>query len=145
MLTDRGTMLTDYEIRAHQFFETRIFALAKAGKEDFLEKLERKPKSHERLRLILGTVEKVSARGLSACIGAGNFVRLLDGSLGLAEVKVSGKVIRVMCYCQTGKEELLVLLFDFDGHKGKSGAIAPDIMDKGRKLARIAGELAGKE
>ena len=34
-------MLTDYEIRAHQFFETRIFALAKAGKEDFLEKLAR--------------------------------------------------------------------------------------------------------
>lgn len=130
-------MAHEHEIRSHEYDGTEILVLATVGKKDFLEKLSADSKKRDRAKLISLTVKKVHERGLAKCIGKSNFIRMLDDDLCLAELKVSGKVIRVMCYC-VANDELVVLLFDFDSHKGKSGKIPESVMKKGRRLAKKA-------
>ena len=138
-------MAHGYEIRAHAMLGGRILVLAREGRKDFLEELGESPKSSERFELICRTYEKIVRRGVSRCVGRQNFVRVLEGSIGLVEVKVGGTRIRVMSYLhgsEAGRE--LVLMFDFTGHQG-SGKIGRDVMDRGRKLASIARECMEEE
>lgn len=134
-------MADGFEIRSHQFMATTIYVLAadEPDRSDFLEKLGSSKKTADRAKLIMRTMEKIGERGIARCIGKSNFISILDGELGMAEVRVKGQVIRVMCYVPPARDAV-VLLFDFDGHQGKTGAIPKPVMKKGRKLAAIAGE-----
>ena len=138
-------MAHGYEIRAHAILGGRILVLAKEGKRDFLEKLEMSPKSSERYELICSAYEKITQRGVNRCVGRQNFVRVLEGSLGLVEVKVGNTRIRVMSYLHDSREDKeLILMFDFTGHQG-SNRIEDSDMKKGRKLAKIAKECMEEE
>lgn len=133
-------MANGYEIRAHAMLGVRILVLAKEGRRDFLEKLEENPKGAERFELVCRAYEKIIQRGVSRCVGRQNFVRVLEGSLGLVEVKVGNTRIRVMSYLHgSGADQELVLMFDFTGHQG-SDRIEGSDMKRGRKLAKIARE-----
>lgn len=138
-------MADEYEIRSHEYADVEILVLAPVGKKDFLEKLRDNPKKRGRASLIAIATRKVQERGVSKCIGRSNFVRMLDEGLCLAELKVAGKVIRVMCHCPAIQDDKLVLLFDFDAHKGKSGKIPKSAMEKGRRLAKEAARLAKED
>lgn len=60
----------------------------------------------------------------------------LDPHLSLIEIKVPGKVIRVMAY----HKERYVLPFDFDGHQG-SNKISRSDMERAKKLAAEASRV----
>lgn len=133
-------MAHGYEIRNHAMLGGQILVLAKEGKRDFLEKLGRSPKSADRFELICRAYEKIVQRGVSRCVGRQNFIRVLEGGLGLVEVKVGNTRIRVMSYLHgSGADQELVLMFDFTGHQGSDGIEDSDIK-KGRRLAKIARE-----
>ncbi len=133
-------MAHGYEIRAHAMLGVRILVLAKEDRRDFLEKLEENPKSAERFELVCRTYEKITQRGVGRCVGKQNFVRVLEGNLGLVEVKVGNTRIRVMSYLHGfGEDQELVLMFDFTGHQGSDNIESSD-MKKGRKLAKVARE-----
>lgn len=136
---DRICMDDEYEIRAHRFMDSRVLVLARCGKPDFMEELVSDPKSQQKAKLILETMCKIENRGVDSCLGRSNFIRMLDGNVGLAEVKIGGKVIRVMCHVGTINDRTeTVLLFDFKGHGGKSGSIPKGMIKKGKRLASIA-------
>ncbi|WP_278592042.1 hypothetical protein [Olsenella uli] len=133
--------MTAYEISGHETEPGEfLFVLAPKGKPGFLEKMKYKKGGGERYRLIVRTASKIDRLG--ACRFHGTLVRPLDNGLSLVEVKVPGKVIRVMaCTHAIGYRERLILLFDFDGHQG-SGQIAPEMMRRAKKLAAIARSCA---
>ena len=106
-----------------------------AGRDkDFLEEMEAMPDRRTRFRLIIRTMEKIGQIGVLTSRRVG-FVRMLDNRVGLVEVAVPGKVIRVMTYSHGDNH--LVLLFDFDGHQG-SDKIKQKDLARGKRLARIA-------
>ena len=134
-------MAQGYEVRSHTYMRTTVLVLARTGASDFLEKMRHSGKQSQKLRLILETMEIISERGIERCIGRSNFIRMIAPDLGLAEVKVSGKVIRIMTYVASINGEMkAVLLFDFTAHGGKTGKIPPNIIKRGRELAAIAKE-----
>jgi hypothetical protein len=137
---ERG-MSQGYEIRSHEQMGTTILVLAKTGSQDFLEKMKRDKRKKQTLRLIIETMEGIKRRGINKCIGRSNFIRSIAPDVGLMEVRVPGKVIRVMTYVGEveGKTDA-VLLFDFTAHGGKTGKISPRHIDKGKRLAKIAKE-----
>lgn len=138
-------MAHGYEVRAHAMLGGRILVLAKEGQEDFLERLGSDPKSSELFSLICRTVERIAQRGVGRCVGRQNFVRVLDGSLGLVEVKVRGRRVRVMSYLHgSGPSQELVLLFEFTGHQGSAHIPRKDVQ-RGRRLAAIARECMEEE
>lgn len=138
-------MAHGYEIRAHAILGGRVLVLAKEGRKDFLEELGADPKNSERFELICRTYEKIAQRGVSRCVGRQNFIRSLEGNIGLVEVKVGNTRIRVMSYLHgSGTGQELVLMFDFTGHQG-SGKIEKSDMAKGKKLASIARECMEEE
>lgn len=72
-----------------------------------------------------------------------NRLRFLGTSLSLYELKVDGKVIRIMTYVH--HDATPVYLFDFDEHQGKHAGIPKHVMDRGKKLTAIAAGLIMEE
>lgn len=132
-------MSEGYEIVEHETEGGNpILVLRPIGSKDFLERMRDKPKQRDHYKLIVRMVARVQYDGPKRYIG--KLIRLLDSELSLYELKVGGRVIRVMAYIyQPYGSHRVVLLFDFDGHQG-SGKIPPEMMEKARKLARIARE-----
>lgn len=138
-------MAHGYEIRAHTMLGGRILVLAREGRRDFLEELDGDPRGSEKFELICRTYEKIALRGVSKCVGKQNFVRILEGNLGLVEMKVGKTRIRVMSYLHgAGTEQKLVLMFEFTGHQG-TGKIGKNELRRGRELASIARECMEEE
>ena len=129
-------MAEGYKIRAHQLqCGDDVLVLMPAGRDkDFLEETEAMPDRRTRFRLIIRTMEKIGQIGVLTSRRVG-FVRMLDNRVGLVEVAVPGKVIRVMTYAHGDNH--LVLLFDFDGHQGSEKIKQKDLA-RGKRLARIA-------
>lgn len=131
-----------YEIVRHDLGDgAMVDVLAARGDagSDFLEKMY--SRDHARFRLIVRTVKRISLS--DADTYRGTFLKTIDDNLSLVEVKVPGKVIRIMAYDRRdGTHTRLVLLFDFDGHQGKTGKIKPSLVKKGKTLAKIARECA---
>lgn len=130
-------MAEGYEIVEHETeCGNPILVLRRKGSPDFLEKMQVDRKSQDRYRLIVQMVAKVQFHGPAKFLG--KLVRLLDSGLSLFELKVAGKVIRVMAYIhQPHGSHRIVLLFDFNGHQG-SGKIPAHVMRRGKELAKIA-------
>lgn len=70
-------------------------------------------------------------------------LKLLNAELALYELRIKGKIIRVMTYVHN--DQVPVYLFDFEGHQGKTGQIRKEHMEKAQKLAKIAKECLGGE
>lgn len=69
---------------------------SKNGRERFSREDETQWKAVSKAQAdIGGDAEIISERGIERCIGRSNFIRMIAPDLGLAEVKVSGKVIRI--------------------------------------------------
>lgn len=130
-------MAEGYEIVEHETeCGNPILVLRPEGSRDFLEKMAANGKTVERYRLIVRAVSKIQIHGPRKFMG--HMVRQLDDELSLFEIKVSGKVIRVMAYIrQPYGPYRIVLLFDFDGHQG-TGKITKSDIKRGKRLARIA-------
>lgn len=111
-----------------------VYVLVREGQEDFLAQMAGRPKTSGRAGLILTTLERIGAAGIGQSLRA-RFIRMLRADVGMVEVRVAGKVIRVMSYLHEGTD--LVLLFDFDGHQG-GNKVPRQVMEKGERLARIA-------
>lgn len=132
-------MARGYETRDTGWGDRPVRVLARTSEErDFLKRMEESPKHKERFRLIKRAIEKMFDRGIDACLKRKNFLRQLDGDIGLFEAKVAGQVIRVMTYLHRWTGGIgMVLLFDFNGHQGND-KIPKQLMEKGRRLAREA-------
>lgn len=139
----------EYEIREHDIgcgYSVLVLAPADSSR-DFLQKMREDGKSVERYRMITRAAGKACEFGVTKARRT-ELLRTIDASLSLFELFVAGKVIRVMTYVGRragGQQEECVLLFDFDGHQGKTGKISSSDLLKGRKLAGIAAELMGGE
>lgn len=117
----------------------RVLVLMPEGDErDFLERMQESKKGRQRHALIIRTLERIQLKGIPLSERT-QVVKLLDASLCVAEVRVTGKVIRVMSYIHArgGSNAELVLLFDFDGHQG-TNKVPKRLLEKGRRLAEIA-------
>lgn len=129
-------MAEGYKIRSHSLLcgSQVLVLMPEDSRLDFLDEMGSAPKQRQRYRLIVRTIEKIGQLGVPKSIKVG-FVRMLEPGIGLVEVRVAGKVIRVMAY--TDGAEALVLLFDFDGHQGTDKLKGPTLA-KGRRLAAAA-------
>ena len=135
-------MAQGYKVVEHELGTAGMRALvlrSETSKKDFIVKLKESKRDRTRLDLIVRTLERIQFEGIERC-EAIRLIRVLDGNLCYAEIKIPGNVIRVMCYVHnrgTPSAEL-VLLFDFDGHQGKRGQIPKPIMKRAATLASIA-------
>lgn len=132
-------MADDYVIVEHDTGDGRsILVLSKTGRRDFLSEMRGTGGDKKRYRLIVRVASRIEQSGTGPFMGTS--VRSLDNDLSLVEIKVPAHVIRVMAY----KWKRMVLLFDFDGHQGKSGKISPSDMKRGKRLAKIARDTVMK-
>lgn len=141
-------MAEGYKIREHLLGvpEQRALVLMREDDEkDFLECMENSKRGRQRHALIIKTLEAIQIKGIPLSERT-RIIKILDSELCVAEVRVPGKVIRVMSYIHNRGTDLaeLVLLFDFDGHQG-TDRIPKRVMDKGKRLAEIARLNMGEE
>lgn len=116
--------------------------LAPCGADTFMEKMAATPKMQERAALIARTMRRVSENGVDWAFESKTF-KSLEPELSLCELRVKGKIIRVMTYIHDN--QVPIYLFDFDGHQGKRSNIPANIKRKGKELAKIARECMAKE
>lgn len=130
-------MAEAYVIVSHDIGDGEsVLVLTRPGRDDFLAEMCSSGGDRSRYRLIVRTVARIQRRGAPF---RGTMVRSLDSGLSLVEVKVPGRVIRVMAY----EGARLVLLFSFDGHQG-SDKISRSDMEKARRLAAEARKAASQ-
>lgn len=101
----------------------------------FIDKLIDSPRTEERLDRITKMARRVAEYGIDWAFSSGK-LKLLENDLALYELKVGNTTIRVMTYLH--EKQTPVYLFDFTGHKGKTGSISKNDMEKGRQLAKEA-------
>lgn len=139
----RGADRMDYEIVSFRLSAgSYMKVLASAGKPSFMDELVDNPKSRQRSVLIARTVERVNKNGLDWARSS-HTLKTITADLSVFELRVPGKVIRVMTYVHEGR--VPVYLFDFDGHQGKNGKLPPSLMKRAEALARIAFECMKRE
>lgn len=141
-ISNRGTVvahrLIAYDLGTDRF----AIVLAPAHTKSFIEKLVGDPKTRQRANAIVKAMAQIAKNGTKWARQA-NKLRFLGTSLSLYELKVDGKVIRIMTYVH--HDATPVYLFDFDGHQGKHAGIPKHVMDRGKKLAAIAAGLIMEE
>lgn len=130
--------LIAYDLGADRF----AIVLAPAHTKSFIEKLVGDPKTRQRANAIVKAMAQIAKNGTKWARQA-NKLRFLGTSLSLYELKVDGRVIRIMTYVH--HDATPVYLFDFDGHQGKHAGIPKHVMDRGKKLAAIAAGLIMEE
>ncbi len=119
-----------------------VLATCENRDSDFLDRLF--TRDRDRFKVIARTIKRISLSDGNAY--RGTFLRMIDDGLSLVEIRIPGKVIRVMAYDRkVGNRMRLILLFDFDGHQGKTGNIPRHLIEKGRSLAKNARECAEGE
>lgn len=132
-----------YEIVSFALSEdTSMDILVAAGRKTFMEKLAGNPKDQDRAALIARTVDRVGRNGIPWAKES-KTLKTITATVSVFELRVPGKVIRVMTYLHD--ERAPIYLFDFDGHQGKGGKIPQSLIDKASKLAEAARECIAKE
>lgn len=119
-----------------------VLALAPIGTDTFIEKMMSTPKKQVRAASIVKTMRRIIDNGIEWAFDSETF-KPLDSGLALCELRVSGKVIRVMTYLHKGQTP--IYLFDFDSHQGKGSGIPENIMEKAESLAKAAKECMEEE
>lgn len=116
--------------------------LARENAASFIDKLLDNPRTRRRAGAITKAIAQVSKNGVEWAKQADK-LKFLNAGLSLYELKIGGRVIRIMTYVHC--DSVPVYLFDFNGHQGKSRKIPRHIMDRGEKLAIIAARLMTEE
>jgi hypothetical protein len=132
-----------YEIVSFKLSEgVSMDILVSTGRKTFMEKLAGNPKDQNRAAVIAKTADRVGRNGISWA-KASKTLKAITATVSVFELRVPGKVIRVMTYVHDG--ETPVYLFDFDGHQGKGGKIPQSLIDKANTLAEAARECIARE
>lgn len=132
----------EYEIVSFNLHDAhKMYVLRRIGAPCFMDVLEGDPKKQKRAALIKRAAERVERYGIEWARES-KTLRKIDSKLFVYELRVAENVIRVMTYLHKGV--VPVYLFDFDGHKGKSGNISSSDKEKGRNLAKIAQAILEK-
>lgn len=132
-----------YEIVSTEIDEgVNVLCLAAESKPSFLEELGASPKTKERAALISRTTKRIHDFGIDWAFVSKTF-KPLDKELSLCEMRVTGRVIRVMTYVHNNI--LPIYLFDFDGHQGKGNSIPPNYLERGKRLSIEAHKCMEKE
>lgn len=116
--------------------ESSMRVLSRDGKPSFIEELARSPKTRRRASLIARTADRIERFGIDWAFES-TTLKWVSADISLCEMRVSGKVIRVMTYLTPGTTSP-IYLFDFDGHQGKGGSIPPHLLRKAEQLAQEA-------
>lgn len=114
----------------------------------FIDELAADPKRRMKAKAIADAALRLVQHGTAWAISTGRLKRLncSKGTIAIYELKVMGKVHRIMTYVHDDKNQTPVLLFDFEGHKGKSGGgIKSSTLIKGQQCAEIARSLLREE
>lgn len=117
--------------------------LRRAHKPSFMDEMAEDPKRYERAALIARIAARIERRGKEWAFQSATS-KWLASSVSVCEVRIRGKVVRVMAYWPP-QEARPVYLFDFDGHQGKSGNIPSHLLDKAYRLAQEAEVALGKD
>ena len=132
-----------YEVVSFKLSETvSMNILTATGRQTFMEKLVSNPKGQNRAALIARTADRVGRNGIPWAKET-KTLKTITSTVSVFELRVPGKVIRVMTYVHD--EKTPIYLFDFDGHQGKGGGIPQNLIDKANKLAEAARECIAKE
>ena len=138
-------MRQPYVIERIQVKGLAFYVLKKTGVDSFIEKMANSPKKRNDLRLILKQLERIEKAGLDWAFSSETLKPLKSsGSPPVHELRCMPQTNRVMTYLhRKGEETILVLLFDFEGHKASKsmGGINNETLAKGHRLAEIAKEL----
>ena len=125
----------NYEIIRYELGDgAYMLVLTQTNKLPFIKKLASNPKTKEDASIIVKAAKRVSVNGVEWAKQA-KVLKAIDNNLSLFELRISGRVVRVMTYL--GKDEP-VYLFSFDGHQGKTGKIPKSIIKKGKQIAQLA-------
>lgn len=125
-----------YEIVSLEIADgVEALCLAVVGKPPFLEKLSCSPKTRDRAVLISRTANRIHDNGLDWAFQS-ETLKSIDDELSLCELRIKGRVIRVMTYIHN--KQIPIYLFDFDGHQGKTGKVSSNILKKGKQLSEEA-------
>lgn len=114
----------------------------------FIDELAADPKRRAKAKAIADAALRLVQHGTAWAISTGRLKRLNYSrrTIAMYELKVMGKVHRIMTYVHDDKNQTPVLLFDFDGHRGTSGGgIRPSTLAKGQQYAEIARSLLREE
>lgn len=138
-------MESGYELVSQRLSDTvNAIVLNPIHKQDtFLEEMATDPKRREEAALISRSLIRIYENGLDYAVTAG-LLKPLKGAadVSLFEVKAKRTVFRVMSYVTNRQDILLVLLFDFKGHRqNASEGIPKQTMAKAIELAKIAKQL----
>lgn len=138
-------MESDYELVSQKLNDTvSALVLNPIGqKETFLDVMSSDPKRREEAAVIARCLIRIYENGLDYAVAAG-LLKPLKGAKGVAlfEVKAKRTVFRIMSYAAGRPEAIIVLLFDFEGHRRhSSGGIPQTTMNKALELAQIAKRL----
>lgn len=126
----------DYEIVLFTLTsELSMKVLSPIGRPSFMDRLVHDPKKRERATLIARTAEKVARTGIGWAKES-KTLKVVTAKVSVFELRIPGKVIRVMAYLHEGTDP--IYLFDFDSHAGKSGKIPPAMLDRANRLAEVA-------
>jgi hypothetical protein len=133
-----------YEIRVKVISDVELFLLAKAGNgtRDFIDDWVR----DKRLDLVSGLVsitKRIHQIGVSNVIRRSQYLRHFK-ELSLFELKGFFGRERIMCYI-SDSNKMILMLFPFSGHSGKSGRVERSVLDKAKRLGKVAEHLVGKE
>lgn len=145
-----GALNDDFELVRQELLPgMSILVLCQKNKEyTFIDELAADPKRKMKAKAISEAALRLVQHGTAWAISTGRLKRLNypKKTIAIYELKVMGKVHRIMTYVHDDRNQTPVLLFDFDGHKGSSGGgIRSSTLAKGQQYAEIACSLLREE
>lgn len=133
--------IASYEVECYEFP-----ILKRVGFDSFMDELETDSKRSSHYHRIYRELYRVASMGLDWALEskAIKMLKQSHGGIPLYELRCLPGTTRVMIYLHSGKpSQLVVLLFDFKGHKASKsiGGIRKQDLEKGQRLAKIAKRL----
>lgn len=114
---------------------TAIFLVSKSGR-DFLTEWSKDKRTRETAKRFVALFVRIKNVGVNWALKSSK-ARVIDGKVGLLEIKNFDDTWRVLCYFHVRTETDLVLLEEFKGHSG-SAKIPPSILARCTQKAAIA-------
>lgn len=122
---------------------TKALFLVTKNTRDFWSDWTKKTKTKERAAVFAELVFRIQEKGIQWAINASK-LKVLDGNIGLIEIKNFEGVQRVLCYMPENEPLYIIMLKNFEGHQG-SDKIPPALLKQYKRLAKDAAELLEKE
>lgn len=121
---------------------TALFLVSEGG-HDFWSDWAKKKATRSLAAKFGSIIFRIQEKGTRWAVQS-NKLRVLNGNIGVAEIKGFEGVWRVLCYIEDSDLSNAVMLKAFRGHQG-SDQIPPEIIRQGNRLAGIAKEILKEE